>query len=54
MYVVLTKQEKQRAAKPSGQKQNRQVTIDRQRWEGGRSGGGDTITVSLGCKITEK
>lgn len=31
MYLVLTKQEKQRAAKPSGQKQNRQVTIDRQR-----------------------
>ena len=54
MYVVLTEQETQRAAKPSGQKQHRQENIDRQRWEGGRSGGGDTITVSLGCKITEK
>ena len=31
MYVVLTKQEKQRAAKPSGQKQHRQVNIDKPR-----------------------
>jgi len=36
MYVVLTKQEKQMAAKPSGQKQNRQENIDKPRWEGGR------------------
>lgn len=31
MYVVLTEQETQRAAKPSGQKQHRQENIDRQR-----------------------
>ena len=31
MYVVLTEQEKQRAAKPSGQAQHRHVNIDKPR-----------------------